>query len=232
MWHKKIFPASVFFLLLLLLFGLGLFWFKGPIERELTAKTASHIQKNLGSNIEQMNLVFDGRDGYLGGVVESEQVRKRAKALGEDVAGVRFIKNRLRVKKAAPIMHEAKVVEKIVYRDRPAAATAKSDRFFATNSIFFDTSIDKTHWRDKVRVDAVYGYLKANPNVKVNIVGYADQRGNAKFNQDLSLRRARGVKKQLIARGIQAQRMATEARGETRSDNLPFSRRVEFEEMN
>ncbi len=230
MWHKKSFPLSVFLLLLLLFFGLGLFWFKVPVENKLTAKTASHIQNNLGSNIEEMDLVFDGRDGYLGGVVESEQIRSRAEAVGEDVAGVRFIKNRLRVKQA-PKEQQIKVVEKVVYRDRPAASQT-ADRFLATNSIFFDTSIAKVHWRDRVRVDAVYGYLKSNPNVKVNIVGYADQRGNAQFNKNLSLRRASGVKRQLIKRGIEATRMNTEARGETRSENLPFSRRVEFEELN
>ena len=141
MWHKESFPLIVFLLLLLVFFGLGLWFFKVPVERELTAKTASHIQRNLGSNIEQMDLVFDGRDGYLGGVVESEQIKKRAEAIGEDVQGVRFIKNRLRVRK--PAAQPAKVVEKIVYRDRPvAAAVSKSDKFLATNSIFFDTSID------------------------------------------------------------------------------------------
>ena len=71
MWHKESFPLIVFLLLLLIFFGLGLWLFKVPVERELTAKTASNIQRNLGSNIEQMDLVFDGRDGYLSGVVES-----------------------------------------------------------------------------------------------------------------------------------------------------------------
>jgi outer membrane protein OmpA-like peptidoglycan-associated protein len=230
MWHKESFPLIVFLLLLLFFFGFGLWWFKVPVERELTAKTAAHIQRNLGANIEQADLVFDGRDGYLGGVVESEQVKKRAEAIGEDVQGVRFIKNRLRVRKAA--QQPAKVVEKIVYRDRPAAAVSQNQKFLATNAIFFDTSIDKTHRRDKVRVDAVYGYLKQNPNLKVNIVGYADKRGNEEFNRSLSLRRAQGVMSQLTRRGINADRMKIEARGETRLENLPFSRRVEFEELN
>jgi len=229
MWHKKSFPLVVFLTILLLAFGLGLFWFKVPVESKLTAKTAEHIQKNLGSNIEEMDLVFDGRDGYLGGVVESEEIRKRAEAVGEDVGGVRFIKNRLRVKQAAA--QETKIVEKIVYRDRPQASN-KTDRFLATNSIFFDTSIAKVHKRDRVRVDAVYGYLAENNGVNVKIVGYADQRGNPESNKNLSLRRAKGVKNRLVARGIAAERMTIEARGETRSENLPFSRRVEFEEMN
>ena len=67
---------------------------------------------------------------------------------------------------------------------------------------------------------------------KVNIVGYADKRGNAQFNRNLSLRRAKGVMSQLTRRGIRADRMKVEARGETRLDNLPFSRRVEFEAQN
>lgn len=49
--------------------------------------------------------------------------------------------------------------------------------------------------------------LVANPDVKVEIAGYTDDRGNPQVNENLSLQRAQSVRDWLVESGIEAQRM-------------------------
>ncbi|MDE5568985.1 MAG: OmpA family protein [Muribaculaceae bacterium] len=65
-------------------------------------------------------------------------------------------------------------------------------------------------------------YLKANPEQKVIIVGYADKdTGSSAYNMSLSKRRAEAVKKALVDKyGISADRLTVKAEG---SDSQPYS---------
>lgn len=65
-------------------------------------------------------------------------------------------------------------------------------------------------------------YLKANPDQKVVIVGYADKdTGSSAYNMSLSKRRAEAVKKALVEKyGISADRLTVKAEG---SDSQPYS---------
>ncbi|MDE5596035.1 MAG: OmpA family protein [Muribaculaceae bacterium] len=65
-------------------------------------------------------------------------------------------------------------------------------------------------------------YLKANPEQKVVIVGYADKdTGSSAYNMSLSKRRAEAVKKALVDKyGISADRLTVKAEG---SDSQPYS---------
>lgn len=49
---------------------------------------------------------------------------------------------------------------------------------------------------------------------KVNIVGYTDRIGSEEYNQKLSERRAEAVKTYLVDKGVEAQRLVTEGKGE------------------
>lgn len=62
-------------------------------------------------------------------------------------------------------------------------------------------------------------YMKANPSTKAEIIGYADEVGNADYNKDLSLRRAEAVKAIAIHSGIEASRLTVTAGGEDTSVN-------------
>jgi len=52
------------------------------------------------------------------------------------------------------------------------------------------------------------------PNTTVNVIGHADNTGNAAFNQDLSARRAQAVSSVLIQSGVQPFRIRSIGRGE------------------
>ena len=55
--------------------------------------------------------------------------------------------------------------------------------------------------------------LKAYPNTRVFIVGHADSDGSARYNKDLSNRRARSAANFIIQEGVDRARIATAGRG-------------------
>lgn len=58
------------------------------------------------------------------------------------------------------------------------------------------------------------GYLRANPGVRVAIVGHTDSRGSDAHNQDLSERRAASVRAAFDQMGVTRARFRVEGRGE------------------
>jgi outer membrane protein OmpA-like peptidoglycan-associated protein len=73
--------------------------------------------------------------------------------------------------------------------------------------------------------------LAANSDIRIRLDGYADERGDAVYNQDLSLRRVEHVRDLLLANGIPAARITTDAHGEapavdTNIDSYALQRRV------
>jgi outer membrane protein OmpA-like peptidoglycan-associated protein len=62
-------------------------------------------------------------------------------------------------------------------------------------------------------IDKVAGILKDNPNVKVEIAGYTDNRGSSKKNMKLSQARADAAKSALIAAGVSADRISSKGYG-------------------
>ena len=81
-------------------------------------------------------------------------------------------------------------------------------------SIYFD--FDKSN----IRANQVYylasnvAVLKENPALKVVLGGHADERGTKEYNIKLSNRRAETVKKYLVEKGIDAERIKIYAYGE------------------
>ena len=68
---------------------------------------------------------------------------------------------------------------------------------------------------DKQNLDVIIERLKANPNEKVLVKGYADSQGNAAYNVDLSQRRAKAVQAYLVDNGICAKRISVTGKGAT-----------------
>lgn len=114
-----------------------------------------------------------------------------------------------------------KVVEKIVYRDREVAAKAAVEPL--RRDIFFTIRATQITSQEMKKVEEIAEYLKANPNAKVSITGYADKgTGNATINKNLSVKRANVVAETLKNKfGIAASRITTDAKGDTEQ---PFSK--------
>ena len=113
------------------------------------------------------------------------------------------------------IRYVDKIVEKIVEVPAPAQAeTAATAAEPLRRDIFF--TIGKTIIRksEQKKVNDVVEYLKANPEAKVNVTGYADAgTGNDRINDRLAAGRADVVVKALKKAGISASRISYDSKG-------------------
>ena len=115
-----------------------------------------------------------------------------------------------------------KVIERVVEKPAPApvveptrAVAQKKEQF--RRDVFFligNSSISK---KEQAKVKEVADYLKANPNAKVEVTGYADKgTGNPTINSKLSQRRAQTVANMLQRTyGIAKDRITVDYKGDT-----------------
>jgi OOP family OmpA-OmpF porin len=80
-------------------------------------------------------------------------------------------------------------------------------------NVFFDVNQDVPNSGSTNNVYELFQYLNKYPSSKINLVGYADVRGDEKANIDLSKRRAQNVRKLLIDSGINADRIEISHQG-------------------
>ena len=118
--------------------------------------------------------------------------------------------------------------------DAPQGALAPVQQ--AMFIVFFDwDKIDLSAGANDV-LDAVAQELKARRDVeKIVVAGHADTSGGARYNKNLSLKRAHAVRGALAARGIPADKLRTEGHGENdllvkTPDNIrePANRRAQI----
>jgi outer membrane protein OmpA-like peptidoglycan-associated protein len=81
------------------------------------------------------------------------------------------------------------------------------------------------------RLKQLAASLASMPDVYVQLDGFADERGNAEYNQKLSARRADHVKHVLLANGVPASHISVKAHGESPAaddnvDSFAFERKV------
>jgi len=118
---------------------------------------------------------------------------------------------------------------------KPAPTPVKEKVTMAADAHFdFDKAVLKPE--GKAKLDDLVGKLKAVNLEVVIAIGHTDSIGSNAYNQKLSLRRASAVKAYLVSKGIEANRIYTEGKGETQpiADNKTKegrakNRRVEIE---
>lgn len=101
-------------------------------------------------------------------------------------------------------------------------------------NLFFDYDSDVILATSHAEISRLVDFLNTNPKVKILIVGHTDSRGNAKYNLDLSARRALSLMNTLVERGIAPDRMTSEGKGSTQpvasndtDEGRALNRRVE-----
>ncbi len=98
------------------------------------------------------------------------------------------------------------------------AATADDSKRDATSTIILDgvnfaSDSDQMLDGSEVVLDNVIESLKNNPEVRLEIAGYTDDRGDALYNRILSRRRAEAVMIYLVKHGIDARRLTAAGYG-------------------
>ena len=118
---------------------------------------------------------------------------------------------------------------------KPAPTPVKEKVTMAADAHFdFDKAVLKPE--GKAKLDDLVGKLKAVNLEVVIAIGHTDSIGSKAYNQKLSVRRANAVKAYLVSKGIEANRIYTEGKGEMQpvADNKTKkgrakNRRVEIE---
>ncbi|MGQ9863630.1 MAG: OmpA family protein [Bacteroidia bacterium] len=107
---------------------------------------------------------------------------------------------------------------------------------FELRQIYFDFNSDKLRPESTPELWRLYRLLQENPHIRIRFSGHTDNIGNAKYNQDLSERRARAVHQWLKIQGIEPIQMEYIGYGKTRpvaSNDTPqgraLNRRIEME---
>lgn len=96
----------------------------------------------------------------------------------------------------------------------------------------FNSTQPETYSLDAVNY--LIRYMKDNSSVNAELIGYADEIGNTKYNEQLSMQRAEKVKSILVASGIDENRLSVTGGGEdtsvekSSSDARQIVRRVTF----
>ena len=79
----------------------------------------------------------------------------------------------------------------------------------------FDRAVVRPDGRSKL--DDLSSKMKGVDLEVVIAIGHADQIGTPAYNQALSVRRAEAIKAYLVSKGVEANRVYTEGKGETQS---------------
>ena len=114
------------------------------------------------------------------------------------------------VEEPAPAPEPAPVVEEPApVVEEPAFEPLTENVYFKINSSIIEAS-------ENAKIDALVEFLNENENTKIVICGYADKEtGRPAYNQTLSEKRANKVAKVLKDKGIAADRISIDAKGDT-----------------
>lgn len=94
----------------------------------------------------------------------------------------------------------------------PAASIGP--RLVSFSDILFDYDKAEIRASETAKIDKIVGELKDKPSAQVWIAGYADPRGDDKYNQKLSQKRVESIREALVKAGVPGDRIRTAAFGE------------------
>ncbi|MCB9336287.1 MAG: PD40 domain-containing protein [Flavobacteriales bacterium] len=102
-------------------------------------------------------------------------------------------------------------------------------------NVFFETAKYDLKPQSKVELDKLIAFLKANPNLKIELSGHTDNVGDKKSNQLLSENRAKAVYNYLTQNGVPTDRLTTKGYGDAQpiasndtEEGRAENRRTEF----
>ncbi|MFO8236012.1 MAG: OmpA family protein [Bacteroidales bacterium] len=88
-------------------------------------------------------------------------------------------------------------------------------KIFTLDNVYFD--VNKSTLRDESyeELNELLDYLQRRPDIRIEIAGHTDNVGSEENNMELSQHRANEVKKYLVNKGIDAERIEAKGYGET-----------------
>ena len=120
---------------------------------------------------------------------------------------------------AIKAVEQAKVDEKAkvnaIVSTEKDVAKVDSQVIIKTDPIYFDYSLWYIRRETKPVLDKVINLMKKHPTMIVEIGSHTDNRGNAKYNLDLSAKRANSTRDYFMKNGIEGNRILAKGYGES-----------------
>lgn len=157
-------------------------------------------EKQIAENKRKQEIIIEEENKKKAelATIELKQKEKKAKEVAIAAAEV---KKQEKVK-------EILATEKDVVRD-------KDRLIIKTDPIYFDYNMWYIRKESKVVLGRVVDLMKKYPGMVIEIGSHTDSRGNAKFNEDLSQKRANSTREFIIQSGIDAKRVSAKGYGES-----------------
>jgi OOP family OmpA-OmpF porin len=129
---------------------------------------------------------------------------------GEFMAAMQEVEAALPAAPAAPMIDEG-VPAPVGMMDGTGEPMALKEAMYL---VFFDWDRSDITAGAASVLDAVVKEVNNRGVARVNVVGHTDTSGSTAYNEKLAMRRANAIKKDLIARGISADKISVSGRGE------------------
>jgi outer membrane protein OmpA-like peptidoglycan-associated protein len=149
-------------------------------------------------------VVLPETDGHVGAVVvhdaKGDRVLDQPYAAAGSGAGTGALK---------PVEVAPQEVEEIF--GTALAARPVSPRHF---TLYFISDSDRMTEASRVAFEEVFAEVARRPAAEVVVTGHTDRAAESGYNDSLSLKRAKAVRKQLVARGLPKESVSAAGRGE------------------
>ena len=190
-----------------------------PVE-----KTTGENEAKLLSEIEQLKAQVDEmtrEKNTTQAIKEARNAEVQSEAYQKILNEMETLKNELAEKDKAIVVVRDTVVKKVTPPSRPTfTSLGVRQVFFSVNSFQLTTQSNYT-------LDEIISIYNANQNVNISLRGFADKKGAAAYNIQLSQKRAEQVRQYLLARGVTADKISTNNLGMDYTASDPnYARRV------
>lgn len=144
-------------------------------------------------------------------IIEEENKKK------EVLAAVELKKKEKKAKEAEIAAAEVKKNEKVkqILEQEKDVVKDKDRLIIKTDPIYFDYNMWYIRKESKVVLGRVVALMNKYPGMVIEIGSHTDSRGNAKFNENLSQKRANSTREFIIQSGIDAKRVSAKGYGES-----------------
>lgn len=148
---------------------------------------------------------------------QEEKIALEKKKEKDVLEAVALKKAEEKAKKDKIVADEAKKKEKInqIIAQEKDVVRDKDRLIIKTDPIYFDYNLWYIRKESKVILGRVVALMQKYPDMVIEIGSHTDSRGNAKFNENLSQKRASSTRDFLIESGINAKRVIAKGYGES-----------------
>lgn len=191
-------------------------------DNELKARVGASVGLGLKYNIDsKWSIDLEARGAIAPSIFGNMSSHRKAEGTGMLTVGATYIIGGKKFARVEDRVIEKEVIKEVV-REVPKEVikeVIKEVPSAASAAVFFKIGKANISPEGKVNIKLMAKAMKANPDSKFKIAGYADKAtGSASYNQKLSEKRAQAVYDALVAEGVSESQLEKVAMGGT--DNM------------